>query len=147
MNLCQGDSIMLVRHLKYLAVTFVIVMMVTYVSSPVSGAYLYENMIVVGSAEIIESFTMYNIRPGAAVSPAVRADHFFKPDLSINSDPVPKSSTAPVADYDKSSSGASEKTIPIVLPNSGQGSRKDDSAEVLYGKLFAFYVINWFDLF
>ncbi len=35
------------------------------VSSPWSGAYLYENMVVEGKAEIKESFSMNNIKPGS----------------------------------------------------------------------------------
>jgi len=38
------------------------------ISSPWSGAYLYENMTVVGKAEIRESFSMNNTGPGAGSS-------------------------------------------------------------------------------
>lgn len=34
------------------------------ISSPGSGAYLHENMTVVGKAEITETFTMDNLKPG-----------------------------------------------------------------------------------
>jgi hypothetical protein len=33
-------------------------------SSPFSGAYLYENLTVVGRSEITDSFTMHNLPPG-----------------------------------------------------------------------------------
>lgn len=35
------------------------------ISSPWSGAYIYENSKVVGQAEVIESFTMDNLQPGS----------------------------------------------------------------------------------
>lgn len=111
-----------------------------------AGAYFYENMVVEGRAEIIESFTMYNIRPGAAVRPGFRADHFFRPSLNLDADPVPESSPAPAV-KSSGSPEAAERPVTIVLPNSGQGAKNDHSNEESYQKLFAFYITSWFSLF
>lgn len=44
------------------------------ISSPWSGAYIYENSKVVGTATITESFTMDNLPPGSDAGSSVAAD-------------------------------------------------------------------------
>lgn len=91
-------------------------------SSPWSGAYLYEDMHVVGSAEIIESFTMYNIRPGAGVRTNTRADDFFNgffnSEADVNHDPGPAVESNPAPRVKSSStSDVTEKVeaVDVIL--------------------------------
>lgn len=86
------------------------------ISSPFSGAYLYENMTVVGSAEIRESFRMGNIDPGPGAG-SVSGDRKVKtgsgPDDSpgsgpgINPDPAVKSNPGSEGE-DNPASGAED---------------------------------------
>lgn len=80
------------------------------ISSPFSGAYLYENLTVVGRAEITDSFTMDNLPPG------VDADNWF--DLTDDIfGPLPANEPAPAPP--QGSSTATEKNL---------SSGRDDTA-------------------
>ena len=80
------------------------------ISSPFSGAYLYENLTVVGRSEINESFTMDNMPPG------VDADYGFDKIDDIFG-PLPASDPAPAAP--QGSSAKTEKSL---------SSGRDDTA-------------------
>ncbi len=83
------------------------------ISSPFSGAYLYENLTVVGRSEITDSFTMHNLPPG------VDADYGFDFIDDIFG-PLPANEPAPAPPQGFSTT--TEKSL------SSGGSASDDTA-------------------
>ena len=71
------------------------------ISSPFSGAYLYENLTVVGRSEITDSFTMHNLPPGADADTGFDfLDDIFGP--LPESDPLPAQSQGASVAVEKS---------------------------------------------
>jgi hypothetical protein len=85
------------------------------ISSPFSGAYLYENLTVVGRSEITDSFTMHNLPPGVDADTGFDLiDDIFGP-LPEN-DPAPASTQgSTTAAETKLSSGTSKADDTAVL--------------------------------
>jgi hypothetical protein len=107
------------------------------ISSPFSGAYLYENLTVVGRSEITDSFTMDNLPPGVDATQGfdIIEDIF---DSSPENEPAP----APPQD----SSTVTEKTL------SSGGSASDDTAVLSVAITEDFGLqktadYDWFELF
>jgi hypothetical protein len=63
------------------------------ISSPWSGGYLYEDMTVIGSASVTESFTMNNLGPGAESDYWKKAYDDFGIGFDVNPDVFPKAAT------------------------------------------------------
>lgn len=109
------------------------------ISSPFSGAYLYENLTVVGRSEINDSFTMDNLPPG------VNADSGsdFIGDIF---GPLPESDPATAPAPPQGSTSATEKTI------SAGSSASDDTAVLSVAITEDFGLrktadYDWFELF
>ena len=66
------------------------------ISSPWSGGYLYEDMTVIGSASVTESFTMNNLGPGAESDYWKKAYDDFGIGFDVNPNIFPQS-TEPAA--------------------------------------------------
>jgi len=63
------------------------------ISSPRSGGYLFEDMTVIGSASVTESFTMDNLGPGSEADFRKRAYDDFGIGFDVNPDIFPNVST------------------------------------------------------
>jgi hypothetical protein len=112
------------------------------VSSPASGAYLYENMTVVGFAEITETFTMGNIPPGSSGS---RMDDFFGTGSGniFNTDQSESPAPLPALNSDSSITENSGMPGSAVLGATAESSLDPDDI-VETGRLL---IAGWFDLF
>ncbi len=110
------------------------------ISSPWSGAYLYENMRVVGSAEINETFTM-----GKPPSSRSDKDNFFDHRDGAGTGSSTGSSSA---SENKPESGTDSQAYSGDKENSGTSAQKKSVSgveEVLGVNIVA--VPTWFDLF
>jgi hypothetical protein len=63
------------------------------ISSPWSGGYLHEDMTVIGSASVTESFTMDNLGPGAESDYWKKAYDDFGIGFDVNPDVFPKAAS------------------------------------------------------
>jgi len=63
------------------------------ISSPLSGGYLYEDMTVIGSASVTESFTMNNLKPGSEADYWKKAYDDFRIGFDPNPDIFPKAAS------------------------------------------------------
>ncbi len=104
------------------------------ISSPWSGGYLYEDMTVIGSASVTESFTMNNLGPGSDADRWKKAYDDFGIGFNPNPDIFPKvASPASPA----SVSGSVNKPAAVVA---GASVTAESEADIRVG-------FKWLDLF
>ena len=115
------------------------------ISDPHSGAYLYENVTVVGRSEITDSFQMVNIRPGLEVKDDFNIDDIFGSSsldgekLNQNNDNK-ESSVAPT-----SAEGQKNSEVTVVLPATIDRDSLDGADTFLLDRVFSSY--SWWRLF
>jgi hypothetical protein len=106
------------------------------ISSPWSGGYLFEDMTVIGSATVTESFSMGNLGPGSEADHWIKAYDDFGIGLDPNPDIFPKAasptSPAPV-------SGSVSKPVAAVA-GSSVVTEAEDETNIRTG-------FRWLDLF
>jgi hypothetical protein len=106
------------------------------ISSPWSGGYLYEDMTVIGSASVTESFTMDNLKPGSEADYWKKAYDDFGIGFDFNPDIFPKVSTP---DSPTPVSGSVSKPLAVVA-GASVVAEVEDETNIRAG-------FRWVDLF
>jgi len=86
------------------------------ISSPFSGAYLYENLTVVGRSEITDSFTMDNLPPGANADQGFdKIDDIFGPLPKNEPAPAPPQGSSSATENNFSSSRSDTAVLSVAI--------------------------------
>jgi len=106
------------------------------ISSPWSGGYLFEDMTVVGSARVTESFTMNNLGPGS------EADHWKKAydDFGIGFNPNPDIFPKAASPASPASVSGSVSKPAAAVAGTSVVAEAEDEADIRAG-------FRWMDLF
>jgi hypothetical protein len=105
------------------------------ISSPWSGGYLYEDLTVIGSASVTESFTMDNLGPGSESDYWKNKNDSFDSGLDIFPD-----SNSPAAPATKTQTGSVNKKPAAAVAGASVTVGPEDENDVMAG-------FRWFDLF
>lgn len=116
------------------------------ISSPFSGAYLYENVTVVGRSEITDSFQMNNFKPGTDVTADFEIDDIFGSgslDMDAFGDDNPgfKNDIYPSAGPENSAD-----PLTVISPESAINSSTDGRTEDFF-RMVSHYAFTWLELF
>jgi len=116
------------------------------ISSPFSGAYLYENVTVVGRSEITDSFQMNNLSPGKDINAGFEIDDIFGSgsldmDNFGDNNPGFKDDIYPGADPENTSD-----PLTVGNPGSAINGSTDGRAEDFFG-IISHTALTWSEMF